>query len=392
MHRGTRLNGRTRAGLWRARVVTTASRGDALLATRHPSVAERVPALARLTMLVAALLLLAVGCAGGGTEKLTVSSHVITASTAPALRVLAPGGKGPGRPWWPCTATGAPGGARSELATQVARGRRRRLRADLPQRPADSTEGLVRAGRRHLVRLPGSPSGVARRYGGDLSQPVTVVGWSLGADLAVLRLPRTSVSILSTGRCPGELRRPDVVVALVRVLLPVPGQSGHLVRQPDRLDQQGLPTYTWWPATMMSRAPPPRQSRLASLTAHARGTTSPSPCLRQATHGAPIFHEDRNGRWQVVSRRPLRQAVRPAHPATPSTGSNQSKGSTRGPGGCPPRRRVTIRRKTNSGPLGALRGATWARDDVHGDGHVWWGCRHARHVEPVTRRSRWLPV
>lgn len=265
------------------------------MAARHPAVAERVPVMARLAMLVAALMLVAVACTSGGTEKPTVSSHVITASTAPALRVLAPDGKGP----WPVVVAlhgyGGTGRDMVELATRVARAG---AVVFVPTYHTDlrTAQDLVRAGDdiscAYRIALRS-----ARRYGGDLSQPITVVGWSLGADLSVLGSlgPRVDPD---AGRCPGELRRPDVVVAL----------SGCYYRF------QGSPV-TWFDdltgwtnkdADVHLAAGDHDVTCTASQTdrlarsLRTQGYDVAVTRLRHATHGAPIFHEDRDGRWQVV--------------------------------------------------------------------------------------------
>ncbi|MEA2022732.1 MAG: hypothetical protein U9N79_00425, partial [Actinomycetota bacterium] len=60
--------------------------------------------------------------------------------------------------------------------------------------------------------------GVAADYGGDLDQPVTIVGHSLGATIALSLGLNTTVfgpeSDRTSDICPGETPRPDVVVPL----------------------------------------------------------------------------------------------------------------------------------------------------------------------------------
>jgi dienelactone hydrolase len=251
--------------------------------------------LARVAALVIALLLVAVACTSGGTEKPAVSAHVITESTAPALRVLAPVGKGP----WPVVVAlhgyGGTGRDMVELATRVARAGAvvfvPTYRTDLR-----TAQGLVRAGDdiscayRTALRS-------ARRYGGDLSRPVTVVGWSLGADLAVLGAlgPRVDPG---AGRCPGELRRPSVVVALSGCYFRFQGDPvtwfDNLAGWTNEGDHVHLVAGDRDATCAASQT-----DRLArSLRRH--GYDVNVTRLRNATHGAPIFHEDRGGQWRVV--------------------------------------------------------------------------------------------
>ena len=54
----------------------------------------------------------------------------------------------------------------------------------------------------------------APEYGGDLTQPVTAVGWSLGADLVLLGSLQEPAGEADDGRCPGPVPRPDVIVGI----------------------------------------------------------------------------------------------------------------------------------------------------------------------------------
>ena len=175
-------------------------------------------------LLVAALVSFAAACGAGDVKEQTVTSHVVSDPTAPDLRVLAPDGEGP----WPLVVAlhGVGGTAKDmlELATRLAAAG---VVVFVPTYNSDvsTAEGLRRAGDDLSCAYR-----IARRsapeYGGDLSQPVTVVGWSLGADLGVLGTlgPPEDPSI---GRCPGEVPRPDVVVALSGCYYQFQGTRSH---------------------------------------------------------------------------------------------------------------------------------------------------------------------
>ena len=75
-----------------------------------------------------------------------------------------------------------------------------------------TTEGFARTSDDLAGPVPAGPPYCYRAWGRP-HQPFTVVGWSLGADLAMLGGLQGSGENTST-RCPGNLPRPDVVVGL----------------------------------------------------------------------------------------------------------------------------------------------------------------------------------
>jgi dienelactone hydrolase len=261
--------------------------------------------LGRPVAVAAALVLPVAACGdGGGDDGAAVTAEVIADSSTPDVRVLAPAGDGP----WPVVVAlhGFEGTGRDmvELATRVA------AAGAVVFVPTYSTDlstptGLTRAGddlscAYRLARRS------AQEYGGDLTRPVTVVGWSLGADLAVLGALGPGDDP-DAGRCPGDVPRPDVVVAL----------SGCYYRF------QGAPV-TWfddlgqWTGADIDvhlvagdddvTCPASQTDRLA-VSLRVAGYDVAVTHLTSADHGAPIFHAERDGRWQVIPDDPAGEQV-----------------------------------------------------------------------------------
>jgi dienelactone hydrolase len=246
-------------------------------------------------VLVAAVVSLAVACGAGGVTEQTVSSHVVSDPTAPDLRVLAPEGEGP----WPLVVAlhgfGGTGQDMVELATRLAAAG---VVVFVPTYHSDvsTTKGQRQAGDDLSCAYQ-----IARRsaaeYGGDLSRPVTVVGWSLGADLGVLGTlgPPDDPS---TGRCPGDVPRPEVVVALSGCYYRFQGTRvtwfddlrGWTNKDADVHLVAGNDDTTCAAAQTDKLAGSLRTEGYDVAVTH----------LRSANHGAPIFHDERDGQWQVV--------------------------------------------------------------------------------------------
>ena len=224
-----------------------------------------------------------------------MTSHVISVPTAPDMRVLAPDGQGSFPVVVALHGSGGTGGDMVELATRLAEGG---AVVFVPTYHTDlrTAEGLTRAGDDLSCAYQ-----VARRsapeYGGDLDQPVTVVGWSLGADLAVLGAlgppddPRG-------GRCPGDEPRPDVVVALSGCYSRFEGKP---VTWFDDLSgwtnkDAGVHLVAGDHDATCSASQTDRLARSLGVEGYDVAVTH----LSSANHGAPIFHDEVNGRWQVI--------------------------------------------------------------------------------------------
>lgn len=246
-------------------------------------------------MFLAALIAVAAACGAEGVREQTVTSHVISGSTVPDLRVVAPEGSGP----WPVVMAlhGFDGTGKDmvALATRVARAG---AVVFVPSYHTDlsTAEGLQRAGDDLSCAYR-----IARRraseYGGDVSRPVTVVGWSLGADLGVLGVlgPPDDPS---TGRCPGDVPRPDVVVGLSGCYYEFDGNpvtwfddlTGWTHKDADIHLVVGDDDTT---------CPAAQTDELAD-SLRAVGYDVAVTHLRSANHGAPILHDDRDGQWRVI--------------------------------------------------------------------------------------------
>jgi dienelactone hydrolase len=254
-----------------------------------------IPWFVRFAM-VASLATVAVACGGGGEDELRVTSQVVSDSTTPDLRVLAPAGEGP----WPVVVAlhgfGGTGQDMVELGTRLAKA------GVVVFVPSYNTDLGTPEGFTQTSDDLGCAYQVARRiapdYGGDLSQPVTAVGWSLGADLVVLGSlgPPTDDS---TGRCPGELPSPDVVVALSGCYYEFEGNpvtwfddlTGWTNKTADVHLVDGDNDTT---------CPASQTERLAT-SLRTEGYDIAVTQLSSANHPAPIFHDDRDGQWEVIS-------------------------------------------------------------------------------------------
>jgi dienelactone hydrolase len=147
---------------------------------------------------------------------------------------------------------------------------------------------------------------IAPEYGGDLSQPVTAVGWSLGADFVVLG-GLGPPSDGRTGRCPGEPPDPDVVVALSGCYYEFEGNpvtwfddlTGWSNKSADVHLVDG-DNDTTCPATQTERL---------ATSLRTEGYDVAVTQLSAANHGAPIFHDEHDGQWRVITDDPAGEQV-----------------------------------------------------------------------------------
>ena len=253
----------------------------------------------RRALILGALLPVALACGSGSGKDMSVSTRAISDPTAPHLRVVAPDRQGS----WPVVlalhGNGGTGEDMLPLATRLARSG---AVVFVPTYNTDfsTADGLTRAGD-DISCAYGIARRDAHRYGGDLSEPVTVVGWSLGADLAILG-GLGPLNDPSSGRCPGEVIRPDVVVALSGCYY---GFDGKQVTWFDDLTG-------WTPPNVAVRlvsgdrdttCPGWQTDRLAQSLRTA-GYRVAVTRLEGADHGAPVFRGQRDGQWRVLTRDP----------------------------------------------------------------------------------------
>ena len=276
---------------------------------------------ARLVALFVALLLMAPACGGGGRNAPAVTSHLISDPTMPDMRVLAPEGKGP----WPVVVAlhGVGGTGRDMLALGTRLARAGNV-VFLPTYNTDlsTAEGYTRASDDLSCSYQ-----VARReapaHGGDLTQPVTAVGWSLGADLAVLG-SLGPASDPSTGRCPGTAPRPDVVVALSGCFREFEGRP--VTWFDDLTGWTNKDASVRLVAGDADTTCPAEQTDEMAEALRGAGYDVTVTRLTSADHGAPIFH-DQSGHTRTRDAAGDR-AVRIVLDAIRSAGAHSS-----GPGG-----------------------------------------------------------
>jgi acetyl esterase/lipase len=149
----------------------------------------------------------------------------------------------------------------------------------------------------------------APRHGGDLTEPVTGLGWSLGASLAVLGglSPETEPS--PDDPCPGDTTPPDVVVGISGCYYEYEGEPISWFDDVSSLGNKGA-DFLLLAGDQDTTCPAWQSVRLASALRDA-GYHVDLVRLTGADHYAPIFQEVRNGQLQAVANDPAgRRAVR----------------------------------------------------------------------------------
>jgi len=244
---------------------------------------------------VVLILVMALTAACGGKDsfyevKTTVVSHANTQD----ITVFEPQGTGPFPIVLALHGINGKGSDLTELATRLAR---TGLVVFAPTYRSDLTtnEGLLQTviDTECAYRYVRS---IAADHGGDLAQPVTFVGWSMGATLALQG--GLTEEIDPTGQvlpCVGEVPRADVIVAI----------SGcH-----DDFDfPEGAVLDFYNPSTWGNKDAhvvlvhgdadtncPPRHSKDAFAELQRRGYDAKLVMLPGADHFAPVFHEGING-------------------------------------------------------------------------------------------------
>ena len=253
-------------------------------------------------VVVAVVLLTAVcagGCSGGGGTALSVRSRSCPTprpATSDCCR-LTRTGRGPSSS--PFTASTARVTTWYELAKRVAAGGAL-VFAPTYSTDVSSPEGMSRTAD-DVVCAYRLVLRTAPDHGGDLSEPVTVVGWSLGADLAVLGTLQESPN--TSTRCPGEVKRPGVVVAMGGCYYRFAGN------RVTWFDDAGT-----WRGTSAVRVTlvdgdhdtvcPSWQTDRLSTSLRSAGYHVEVVRLSGANHYAPVFHDVRGGRFEVITQDP----------------------------------------------------------------------------------------
>lgn len=228
----------------------------------------------------------------GGTFEVT--SEVVSHETTQDILVFEPNAEGP----WPVVLAmhgiGGEGQDMAELATRLAR------EGAVVFAPTYSTdlsteEGLIQAARDAECGYRFARS-IAAEHGGDLGQPMTFVGWSLGAT-AVLSLG-LSEQIDPTGQfldCFSEVPRADVIVAISGCYYEYEGMEtdidtsgwGNEDAEVTLLAGEEDTTCAAW------------QSEQGEADLRDLGYSVDLVMLEGANHYAPIFHDLVDGEWVV---------------------------------------------------------------------------------------------
>jgi dienelactone hydrolase len=136
----------------------------------------------------------------------------------------------------------------------------------------------------------------APRLGGDLDQPVTALGWSLGADLVVLgALSEPSPD----DACSGDEAPPGVVVGISGCYYEYQGQPVTWFDDVASLVNKDADVYLL--AGERDTTCPAWQSQRLAGSLRDAGYQVHLVQLPGADHYAPVFHEMRDGRFQVVA-------------------------------------------------------------------------------------------
>ena len=253
--------------------------------------------------------LLALASCGQDTKDggLKVTSEVVSDATTRDVLVVAPEAQGS----WPVVlalhGVDGSGGDMGEIATRLGR-EGSVVFAPTYRTDIGTRRGVVQAVRDIECGYRFARS-IAADHAGDLDQPVTFVGWSLGAT-AVLAIGLTE-DIDPSGKhisCFSNVPRPDVIVAI----------SGCYY------EYEGAPVSTFDPSGFGNEGArivlvagekdttcAAWQSKKAADELRAAGYDVDLVTLEGASHYAPVFHDLRGGRWVVVADDPAgEQTVR----------------------------------------------------------------------------------
>ena len=263
------------------------------------------------------------GGGGGGEETgFTVTSQVISDPTTQDIRVLSPEGEGN----WPVVialhGNGGSGQDMVELGTRLAG---EGALVFLPTYNTDFTtaDDLIRAAD-DIACAYQVARRIAPEHGGDLTKPVTALGWSLGADFVLLGGLQGSGENTSS-RCPGEIPRPDVVVGL----------SGCYYENEGRPVTWFDDITNWGNKSADIRlfdgdedaVCPAWQTEQLEASLRAAGYNVELVELHGANHFAPVFHDMVDGEWQVIVEDPAGEQVVDAVIGAITVASVQAPGS-----------------------------------------------------------------
>jgi dienelactone hydrolase len=266
----------------------------------------RTPRLVRVGTLMFCAVLLAVACGGrdARSDESSVTSQVVSDATTQDIHVFAPQATGTSPLVVALHGIDGSGQDMGEFATRLARSG---MVVFAPTYRSDLTtpDGLSQA-EADIVCGYRFARTTASQHGGDLTQPVTALGWSLGADFAVLG--GLSPGPSPDDPCPGDKPPPDVVVGISGCYYEYEGKP---ITWFDDVSSWGNKDADFYllAGDEDTTCPAWQSQKLASALRDA-GYHVNLIRLPGADHYAPIFHEMRNGEFQAVTKDPAgRRAV-----------------------------------------------------------------------------------
>lgn len=231
---------------------------------------------------------------GGGSSGFEVTSEVVSHQTTQDILVFEPDAEGP----WPVVLAmhgiGGEGQDMAEIATRLAQ---QGAVVFAPTYHTDlSTEEGINQAALDLECGYRFARSIAAEHGGDLEQPVTFVGWSLGAT-AALAIGLTE-ELDPTGEfvtCFSEVPRPDVIVA-------ISGCHYEYEGKPIEFDTAGWSNEdadVHLVAGEKDSTCAAWQSEDAEVDLRELGYDVDLVILEGANHYAPVFHDLVDGEWVV---------------------------------------------------------------------------------------------
>ena len=251
---------------------------------------------------VLSFVVFAAACGNGARESsgFEVSSEVVSHETTQEVLVFSPDAEGS----WPVIfALHGIDGAGKDMAVIGRRIAREGFVVFAPTYRSDlsTLEGLVNVVNDVECAYRFTRS-IADEHGGDLDQPVTIVGWSLGATLALAGGLSEDITD-PTGEpvsCFPEVPRPEVVVAISGCHYEFQGAE----TDPDLSRWGNKDADVTLVAGEKDTVCAPWQSDDAADELRAAGYGVHLVMIQGASHYAPIFHDLLNGKWSVEASDP----------------------------------------------------------------------------------------
>ena len=254
----------------------------------------------RLVMALLAGSLLVGGCSAGGepgSGGLPVTTQVVSDATTQDIRVFAPDSEGR----WPVVLAlhGIGGSSQdvAELATRLA-GTGAVVFAPTYRSDLSTADGFTQA-TTDIVCAYRYALAKAAEHGGDLDQPLTVVGWSLGASFSLLGGLSSTPEPAADDPCPGDGTLPEVVVGISGCYYEYQGQPNSWFDDVSAMGNKDA--HVSLVAGEQDSTCPAVQSEKLAGALRGVGYDVDLTELAGADHLAPVFHEERDGQLHPAS-------------------------------------------------------------------------------------------